>query len=94
MDNNNRTYYSHEAEIRSSRKTVALVLLALGIGVAVALLLAPNSGEKTREDLTHSIEQGVNKGQDLAEPVLKRMEKELAELRQKVEEKVEAAHKA
>ena len=94
MDNNNRTYYSHEAEIRSSRKIGALVLLGLGVGAAVALLLAPNSGEKTREDLTHSIEQGVNKGQDLAEPVLKRMEKELAELRQKVEEKVEAAHKA
>ncbi len=93
MDNN-RTFYSHAAELRSNRKNTALVAFALGIGAAVALLLAPNSGEKTREDLTNSIEQGVNKGQDLAGPALKRLEKELAELRQKFEEKVEAAHKA
>lgn len=76
------------------RKNSALVVLALGVGAAVALMFAPNSGKKTREDLTHGLEEGINKGHDLAEPALKRMEKELAELRQKLEEKVEEVRKA
>ena len=94
MDNNNRTYYSNDAKTRSIRKNSALIVLALGIGAAIALMFAPNSGEKTREDLTHGLEQGVSKGHDMAEPALKRMEKELAELRQKLEGKVDEVRKA
>jgi len=89
MDNNNRTFYSHEAEVRSDRKNAALVVLALGVGAAIALMFAENTGQKTRENLTHSLEHGVSEGHDMAEPVLKRVEKELAELRQKIEDKVE-----
>ena len=94
MDNNNRIYYSNDAKMRSIRKNSALVVLALGVGAAIALMFAPNSGEKTREDLTHGLEQGVSKSYDMAEPTLKRLEKELAELRQKLEEKVDEVRKA
>ena len=89
MENNNRTFYSHKAEVRSERKNAALVVLSLGVGAAIALMFAPNTGQKTRENLTHSLEHGVSEGHDLAEPMLKRLEKELSELRQKIEDQVE-----
>ena len=102
MDTNNRTYYSHEAEDRSTRRTTALIVLALsigaGVGAAAGLMFAPNTGQKTREDLTHglehSIEQGVNKGHEVVDLTLKRMEKELAELRKNVEDKVDGRRNA
>ena len=94
MDNNNRIYYSNNAKMHSIRKNSALIVLALGIGAAIALMFAPNSGEKTREDLAHGLEQGVNKGHDMTDPTLKRLEKEMAELRQKLEEKVDEVRKA
>ena len=89
MNNENRTFYSHESEVRSERKNAAMMVLALGVGAAMGLIFAPNTGQKTRENLTHSLEHGVSEGHDLAEPLLKRLEKELAELRQKIEDKVE-----
>lgn len=89
MDNN-RTYYSHEAEMYESRKNAALLLIALGIGAAAALMLAPNSGQKTRENLMNGIEQGVNKGRDAVDPAIKRLEKELAEVRKNIEERIKS----
>lgn len=93
----NRTYYSHEAEVRAARKNAALIVLALSvgasIGAAAGLMFAPNSGHKTREDLTnsieHGLEQGIHKGHEMVDPTLKRIEKELADLRKNVEDKVE-----
>jgi gas vesicle protein len=89
MDNN-RTYYSHEAEIHESRKNAALLFIALGVGAAAALMLAPTSGRKTRENLMHGIEQGVSKGREVVDPTIKRLEKELAELRKNVEERIKS----
>ena len=101
MDNN-RTYYSHEAEMHAARRNAALIVLALsigaGVGTAVALLFAPTSGQHTREGLTHglehSLEQGISKGHDMVDPTVKRLEKELAELRKSVEDKLDERRKA
>ena len=68
MDNN-RTYYSHKAEVRSGRKNTALLVLALGVGAVVALLFTPNTGQKTRKDLTHGLEQGVKNLENKVEEV-------------------------
>ena len=74
MDNN-RVYYSHDAEVHAARKNAALVVLALsvgaGIGAAAGLMFAPNTGQKTREDLTHSLEQGVKNLEDKVEEARK-----------------------
>ena len=102
MDDKNRTYYNHEAALRAARTNTALVVLALGIGAGVGaaagLMFAPSSGRKIRDDVTHGfehgLEQGVNKGHEIVDPTLKRIEKELAELRQKVEDKVDERRKA
>jgi len=67
----NRTYYSHHAEGRAARKHKALLVLAFGVGAAAGLMLAPNSGQKTREDLTHGFEQGVKKLEEKVEEARK-----------------------
>jgi len=74
MDNS-RTYYSHEAEAHAARKNAALVVFALsvgaGIGAVAGLMLAPNTGQKTRNDLAHSFEQGVKNLEDKVEEARK-----------------------
>ncbi len=88
----NRTYYSREAEMRAARdKSMAtLVFLAfgLGVGAALALLFAPKPGDKVREDLAHTVGEGLNSGRDAVEPALKRLEKEFADLRKKVDDRI------
>ena len=86
------TYYSRDAEMRAARENAltTLVLLAIGlaVGTALALLFAPNSGTKTRRELGHAIEDRLNSGRDAIEPSLKRLEKEFADLRKKVDERI------
>jgi gas vesicle protein len=89
---NSRTYYSREAESDAIRRItiMAVLWLALGlsVGAVMALLFAPAAGKKTRHSLTRNFEDGLNSGQDAIEPVVKRLEKEMGELRQTLEERV------
>lgn len=89
---NSRIYYSKEAESAAMRRitvmTVLFMALGLGVGAVMALLYAPNAGKKTRHSLSQSIEEGLESGQDAIEPVVKRLEKEMGELRQTVEERI------
>ena len=80
---NERMYYSHEAEQAAMRQRtmLAIFVLALGVGVGAALsmLFAPQSGDKTREALAGQAEQtleGISKG--------------VARLRREVEDRVGA----
>jgi gas vesicle protein len=90
--NNDRVYYSHDAEMHAMRDRTVLALVfltfGLGIGAAMALLFAPSSGKKIRHDLAKSVEAGLNDGREAVEPVVKRVEEELAELRENVEERL------
>jgi gas vesicle protein len=89
---NDRIYYSREAEERASRERTVAVLLFLafgvGIGAAIALLFAPESGEKTRRELAHSVEGSVETGREAVEPALHRLEKEFGELRKRVDDRI------
>ena len=91
--NNDRIYYSHDAETLAKREMTALTMLALtlglGIGALLALLFAPSSGKKVRHNLAQSVEAGLNDGREVVEPVVKRLEEEFAELRKKVEERLQ-----
>lgn len=90
--NTNRTYYSHEAEVRAARDrallTVICILLGLGMGTAMALLFAPTAGKKTREDLRRQVEEGVQSGRERVEPAINKLEHELGDLRKKVEDRL------
>ncbi|MHB8750658.1 MAG: YtxH domain-containing protein [Aggregatilineales bacterium] len=87
--NANRTYYSHDAEMRIERERLALtlvcILLGLGIGGVLALLFAPAPGKQTRDELAHSLEHSVNSGRERVEPAVAQVQKDLGELRRKVE---------
>jgi gas vesicle protein len=54
----------------------------------LALLFAPSSGKKVRDNLAKSVGEGLNTGQEAIEPVVKRLEKEFGELRKSVEERL------
>jgi hypothetical protein len=60
METNARLYYSREAEMQVQRErfVLSVIVAALGIafGAAVALMLAPYSGEKSRRMLAKSAE--------------------------------------
>ncbi len=89
--NTDRIYYSRDAEIQATRdKTLMAVILmaiGLGIGAALALLFAPAAGEDTRHDLTQKFEAGVNEGRDTVEPIMKRLEHEIADVRERFQER-------
>jgi gas vesicle protein len=88
--NNDRIYYSHEAEMHAMRDRTVLRLVfltfGLGIGAILALLFAPISGKKVRDDLTKTMGDGWNNGRDAVEPMVKRIEKEFDDLKKNVEE--------
>lgn len=90
--NNDRIYYSHDAEMHALRDrtmlTLVFLVFGLGIGAALALLFAPTSGKKVRDDLSKSVEQGWNNGRDAVEPMMKRLEEEFAKLQKNVEERL------
>jgi gas vesicle protein len=90
--NNERIYYSHDAEMTAlrDRTLLALVFLTfgLGIGAALALLFAPAAGTTTRHNIAKNVEEGLQRGRENVEPVMKRLEEELAKVRENVEERV------
>ncbi len=87
-----RIYYSREAEMLALRNrailTAVFLTFGLGIGAGLALLFAPASGVSTRHELAQSLEDGLNSGRESVEPLIKRLEKEFAELRKQVEDRL------
>jgi predicted NBD/HSP70 family sugar kinase len=88
--NNDRVYYSHDAEMQAMRErtmlAVVFLTVGLGIGAALAFLFAPSSGKTTRHDLARNVEEGLHIGRDAVEPMVKRVEKEFSDLQRNVEE--------
>lgn len=89
---NERVYYSHDAEMQAGRDRTMLALvfltLGMGIGTGLALLFAPTSGKKTRDGLTHTLEQGLKESREMVEPIAEQAEKEFGDLKKKVEKRV------
>lgn len=92
--NNDRIYYSRDAEVHAmrGRTVLTLFLLAFGltIGSVVALLFAPRSGKKTRDNLVKTVEKGLKDGREAVQPVMKQVEKEFDELKKNVEERLKS----
>ncbi|MBK8020045.1 MAG: YtxH domain-containing protein [Chloroflexi bacterium] len=90
--NNDRVYYSHDAEKQAMRAKTLLTLLCLafglGMGAALALLFAPSSGKTARHDLARGVEDGLNSGRETVEPLVKRLEEEFADLRKNINERL------
>jgi gas vesicle protein len=88
----NRIYYSEEAETRMKRQRLVSALLftglGIGIGSAVALLLAPNDGETTRELIADTLEEGFQRGRESTDEALRQLEQDVPDLRARVSELV------
>ena len=87
-----RIYYSEKAErtMKRQRFIDALMFTGLGIGIgsAVGLLLAPNGGEKTREFITNTLEEGFQRGRESTDQALSQLEQEVPNLRERVNDLV------
>jgi hypothetical protein len=87
-----RVYYSREAELRAKREQTIAFLLFMGIGLLVgaliALLFAPGSGRETREGLASTVEDGLGAGREVTMKTLNRLEREFADLRKRIEERL------
>lgn len=85
---NSRIYYSEEAENKMKKRQLvdALLFTGLGIGIgsAVALLLAPNNGETNREIIANALEEGYERGRETTDEALSQLEKEVPDLRKRV----------
>ena len=83
---NSRIYYSQEAEDYAKRQQilVGILFIAFGLtaGAAVALLFTPRSGDQLRRDLASALHEEPHPD------VLKRFEREFAEFRKSIEERI------
>lgn len=79
--NNDRIYYSHDAETQAKRETATLTLFALtvglGVGALVTLFFAPKPGKSARQELVRNIEGYWKAGRDAVDPMVKRFEQEV-----------------
>jgi hypothetical protein len=64
-----------------------LILLALGLGIVLAVLFNPGYGEQNRKAISHTVEDRFGRS-DSPSNTLKRLEKEFSALRHKVEERL------
>ena len=87
-----RIYYSEKAEktMKRQRFVNALMFTGLGIGIgsAVALLMAPNEGEKTRTLIANTLEEGFQRGRETTDEALSQLEQEVPNLRERVNDLV------
>ncbi len=85
-----RIYYSEEAEQKMKRQRLVNALtfagVGIGIGSAVALLLAPHSGETTRDLIASTLEEGIQRGRESTDQALNQLEQDIPNLRERVNE--------
>lgn len=66
--NDERIYYSNDAEMHVMRiqALITLVFLSFGlaIGAGLALLFAPATGKTTRHNIAKSVEDGIQSGRE------------------------------
>ena len=89
---NDRVYYSRDAEVRAQRERAATVTiflaLGLGIGAVLALMFAPKSGDKTRAELASTLGDNMDPVREATSKAVKNLEKDFADLRKKVEDRI------
>jgi gas vesicle protein len=87
-----RVYYSKEAEKQASRERMTLVLvflsLGLSIGAAIAMLLAPKSGEENRQAIASALEEGLKPVGETANKVVGQIGEQINSLRKTVEDRI------
>lgn len=85
-----RIYYSQEAERVAKRQRLLTIVifmaLGVGLGAVIALLFAPDEGEKTRRLISEAAQDGFRRGRDTTSDALRQLEPEFPDLRKRVDE--------
>ena len=68
--------------------------LGVGVGAAVALLLAPRSGEEFRGDISEKVTDGVNELRAAGKHVKRKAQGFVADAKERVDEAVQAGEAA
>lgn len=90
---NERIYYSREAELRAQRDRFIMAVIVTGFGIGVgailALLLAPRSGDETRQQIGGSIDDAAGHGREVASQVLKTVRQGATKVQEQVGERLQ-----
>jgi gas vesicle protein len=82
---NDRIYYSRDAEKRAQRDRVVLALAAAimgaGFGALMALMFAPQTGDKTRQQLESQAKDWISQGGEVAQSAAQDLKKTIDNLR-------------
>lgn len=85
-----RIYYSKETEGLAKRQQVvgnlAFLMLGLGAGATLALLFAPERGERMRGLITDALEDGFERGREATEEILHHVGKEYPDIYDKLKD--------
>jgi hypothetical protein len=83
-----RVYYSSEAEQQARRERLVMAMLVAGlslsVGAVIALLFAPQSGEKTRHQIGEQVDQVATNVQKNTDQVVKKVRDDLEQRLQNV----------
>lgn len=92
MNINERIYYSNEAARKAmvQRNLMALVAAGLGLafGAVIALILAPQSGDRTRRVLGEQVEEFVKTGVETVNKVANNGAEVVSKVREQVGERL------
>lgn len=92
---NERIYPTSPQERRQDAALVVAVLgLGMLIGALLALLFAPQSGDKTRQNINQAFDHGVQVGRKNAETTVERLEHEVYELRKSIQDRLKQSEKS
>lgn len=86
---NSRMYYSKEAEQRAMRERVLVIaivsLVGIAVGSVIMLLLAPQSGDETRQNIGKAVGDAVERSSEATQAAVKQLNDEIKELRQRID---------
>lgn len=87
MPTPSRIYYSDQAERLAKQQQVLYLVIfmavGLGIGAILALLFAPDEGDKTRKAIASAVEDGYRRGIETASETLRQLEPEFPNIRER-----------
>ncbi len=85
-----RVYYSKETENLARRQqmvgNLAFLMLGLGAGATIAMLFAPEKGEKVRQLVSSALEEGFTRGRETTEELLDHVGKEYPDIYEKIKD--------
>jgi gas vesicle protein len=76
------------------QKTASVFLLGLGVGAGLGVLLAPKSGEETRDEIAGTVQDGVDEVIAQGNRISRRAQKTLTDAKEHVRAAAEAGSEA